>query len=116
MKTNNKDNMQKAESINLKRNLMMHSAYWRDAYNDAISNELSNENIALVNANISEILVFLRNARKKLQESEHLGGEHTIGFYNQYRQLDDIIETLHKIFAKINKQGYRINLKDYPLK
>lgn len=102
---------------NLKaQNLMMHSAYWKDQYKDALADLIPADNKLMINDNIGEALIFIKNARTKIHAIEHKGGELTHGLYSIYQELDRLGEKLHQLKKDVNKEGTRItNLGEYPI-
>lgn len=96
-------------------NLMMHAAHWKDKYRDSLADLINPDNKLVINENINEAVVFIKNARKKVHEIEHKGGELTQGIWSIYQELDRIAERLLQIQKEVNKEGTRINLNDYPI-
>lgn len=97
-------------------NLMMHAAYWKEKYEDSISDLITHENKQKIDAAISEAVVYLKGAREKMHSIEYAGGEHTIGVFSIYQEIDKLMARCTEIQKKVNKSGYRIeDLSIYPI-
>jgi hypothetical protein len=99
----------------IKNNLMMVAAYWKDRYNDEISNTIDPDKLRELNQGIDETLVLLKMSREKIFGLQYHGREHTMGFYSFFQELDNMQERLSIVKNLINKSGSRINLEDYPI-
>lgn len=97
-------------------NLMMHAAYWKDQYKDAQADLIPADNKLVINENIKEAVIFLKNARAKVHAIENKGGDLTQGLWNIYQELDRLTEKLLQLQKDVNKEGTRItDLKEYPI-
>ena len=93
---------------------MMIAASYKQKQDNAISDNITSDNLDKINDVFTFVIPVLKTIREKLHSIEYAGGDHTVhSMCNTYQQIDGIIDSLLKVNKKVNKLGDIIDISEY---
>lgn len=96
-------------------NLMMHSSYWRNRYNDALSDLIPQHQKDLIIREVVDLKKVLYEATVRLGRLKYKGGELTLRLGGVEFKLQECENILQSVIDEVNKNHNIINLDIYPI-